>query len=686
MAVDKQIFFAAPKQPEEDFEESSTWNVINATTFNNVEEYVETLQSRARQLRLEATNLERALRESQSSQGKVQRSAGQTLHDRIFDQYSVAATPEAISQVLQQERWSVDQATLVLELLYEQRKQYSPNMPQASKPRVFQIGDTSNAAPVFNETQVVMVDQKVQALLAAADLMDNALAMDASATSGSRWSGRGLQTLKSKWSELQRTDEKELKRLTRTSLYRVLSARNESSSLQDYMRATLGLTSKSDNPKSLNMSRVMERVKMIPPWLPSPLLPYIAAANAIVSKEDVKLLKEKVLPGSGFFVTSSDSIPSAALFRGNIRVPMMADPRNFRNVSASVFEAIHLRLEMEEGLADRVQLFLLEDQSPGEKEAKAKPVLLVLSKKVEPDDRLLKQQSPLLRQAAVTLTLVTTFVYSVKCFALNPQFFNAIMQQNDARVLFCCLPTILGVLALQAIGEGVRWLVARRRKMKIGPPMPIPSTQVGTFGCATPLRSFPKNRSTMIEIAMASPITIFLLSSALIVVGTILTVRSSETALASFPFLPVAVLKSSFLVGAILTYLAPKVILMPLAQPIPMHPAFVIGFAGLVASSLNMLPIFRLDGGRACTAALGNRVGAIASVSSLMFLLSVSLSSETGLGMAWCVIIAIFRRNFEVPARDEITRVDDTRLGAWIAGLVGALLVLLPFPGGTSVL
>lgn len=108
----------------------------------------------------------------------------------------------------------------------------------------------------------------------------------------------------------------------------------------------------------------------------------------------------------------------------------------------------------------------------------------------------------------------------------------------------------------------------------------------------------------------------------------------------------------------------------------------------MLASALNLLPIFRLDGGRACSAALGYRLGALTSAWTLLSMLSIGLSSGSGSELAWTwgAFVVLFQRRTEIPARDEVTEVNDVRLGAWIASLVTAVSALMPFPGGPGYL
>jgi membrane-associated protease RseP (regulator of RpoE activity) len=167
--------------------------------------------------------------------------------------------------------------------------------------------------------------------------------------------------------------------------------------------------------------------------------------------------------------------------------------------------------------------------------------------------------------------------------------------------------------------------------------------------------------------------------------GSHRTLYATQDALRRFPFIPVAVFKSSFLVSSILTYMLPKAMILPQSQPIPIHPLFLIGFSGVFASALNLLPLFRLDGGRACTAVLGPRLGALTSIWTLLLLLSYAMSGS-GLSWAWGGLVLLFHRRTEIPARDEVTSVDDVRKGVWIVSILIAVITLAPFPGGPGMM
>jgi membrane-associated protease RseP (regulator of RpoE activity) len=125
-----------------------------------------------------------------------------------------------------------------------------------------------------------------------------------------------------------------------------------------------------------------------------------------------------------------------------------------------------------------------------------------------------------------------------------------------------------------------------------------------------------------------------MMSSLLLMIsGVISTVHSSATALAQFPVVPIVLLKSSFLVGSLLSALAPKIMLLPNPQPVPVHPLVLIGFTGLLANALNMLPVGHLDGGRAYGTIFGSRSAEVATVCTLFLLTLLTFSGSSSLAL-----------------------------------------------------
>ena len=141
------------------------------------------------------------------------------------------------------------------------------------------------------------------------------------------------------------------------------------------------------------------------------------------------------------------------------------------------------------------------------------------------------EQNTATKKTLSTLTTIfTLFVYSVSSFALNPTFFHAVIDNNDPSILSTCLPIAAGVTCLALLYQAVCTVTARRSGIQLGTHMPLPSFVLGTYGCVTPLRSFPKSRSDLFDLAVVPPLVTAAVSLILIVFGFTLTL-STQTPL-----------------------------------------------------------------------------------------------------------------------------------------------------------
>ena len=488
----------------------------------------------------------------------------------------------------------------------------------------------------------------------------------------------------------------------------------QSSTLEDFMRASLVPYSNTTNmvnqvggkkgPDNVNMTKFMMNVISLPLWVPSSMVGYIAASQSEISEEDARRIKSEVLLNSLFYCTSSKHMRLAAIYRGNclssqreVKDTSVKSANNRTLVATNdqlsqvVFEDVQRRLHSaEDGLSGRVQLFLMNDPEwrvGGDSRAgdAPKPIILAVPASVKPEQGGMRGVAgTVLAGLSVVSTLLCTFVYCASVYALNAKVFNAVMNEGDLSVLPRFIPIAIGVLALMALHEGAHILTAKRYGAKLGLPVPIPSIQLGCFGAITPLRSFPSSRTELMDIAASGPVATLMLSLVCVVAGIFMTIHSPMDALENMPVVPVALFKGSFLIGSLVSFLAPKIMLLPLAQPVPIHPLFLIGLSGLFASALNLLPIGRLDGGRICTAAFGRASAYIISILSLLLMAVVALSGGSSLFIFWGLLIVLFQRNAEIQLRDEVTEIDDVRFGGFTALLLLTVSILAPFPGGAG--
>ena len=287
---------------------------------------------------------------------------------------------------------------------------------------------------------------------------------------------------------------------------------------------------------------------------------------------------------------------------------------------------------------------------------------------------------------------------------------------DAASFVASALPIAAMVLGVQAAHELGHAVVAALRGVKASAPLLVPNGQLGTFGAITQIRSLLKTRADLFDFAAAGPTAGGALAAGLFFGGQALSVAGGDAAPAGdlLP-VPAALLNGSLLLGGVAkagtgvggqgeaggppvprcacsqlsdahstthppTHKPSQAALAGAAKgaggAVLVHPALVAGWAGLVATALNALPVGRLDGGRMMQAAFG---GTALAVSSFLTYAGLALGFlGSALALPFGLFVLICQREPEAPTQDGVTPPSSARqVGAAVAvGL--ALLILLP--------
>ena len=421
---------------------------------------VRELRARAQQLKAEALAEEAALGTARSSRRDRRLQECDGLVGRLFTSSTNTSSSKGIetsgsldanatqhvADMLRKEGWSPPQVVMVLERLQE--RQNGLLLMQQQQPAVISMDENSIRNNATEEWAVL--EGQILSLIQAAGTLDDEYAASAarakknnitddrtvashnSTIASSRWTGRVEAALKTRRKEMLRALEEDVKRKVAAAIFNSSNNNNNNA-------VTSGTTTSPDaimlDEIQENLQRIarkipviqgnggggggggggdnnnatggLGRVSSVPFWVPPSLLPFLAESRATIRKEDVALIQDRVLVGTRFFCTSSDSIPSAAIFRGNLRTPGEAttttttmgpkDKMRRSNHTAAVLEEIQLRLEAQ-GIAERVQLFLMDDPEwrPGARNDNQKlttplPVILAISKKVKPTENAMEK-------------------------------------------------------------------------------------------------------------------------------------------------------------------------------------------------------------------------------------------------------------------------------------------------------
>jgi membrane-associated protease RseP (regulator of RpoE activity) len=209
--------------------------------------------------------------------------------------------------------------------------------------------------------------------------------------------------------------------------------------------------------------------------------------------------------------------------------------------------------------------------------------------------------------------------------------------------------------------------------------LPVP-LNFGTFGAFIRIKSPIRSKQELFDIGIAGPIAGFVVLVPFLLWG----VAHSQPAplLLAAPGFDEAVTPSLYLPGRCLAMVLATWLFHGRLAPgtiLNLHPVALAAWLGLLATSINLLPLGQLDGGHVLYAATGRLQRRLA----LPIWIVLGLMGFLWLGwVLWCVISLVIGL-YHPPVWDETTPLDPLRRRlAWVALL---LLVLSFMPAGLNV-
>jgi hypothetical protein len=258
--------------------------------------------------------------------------------------------------------------------------------------------------------------------------------------------------------------------------------------------------------------------------------------------------------------------------------------------------------------------------------------------------------------------------------------------------------SLLSILLAHELGH---YLAGRLHKTSVTLPyfLPFPFSPFGTLGAFIQLKEPPKNKRILLDIGIAGPIAGLLVAIPVLLIGLSLSpverlplfIEEGQAFNLEGNSILYLLMKyivhgqwlpqpGSFMTVSPLSYWL-KYIFTGLPTPlggydVMLHPMAWAGWAGLLVTSLNLIPAGQLDGGHILFVLLGKRVRR---------LLPAILIGLTLLGMAWegwwlwVILIFVFGRVYAEPL-DQITPLGPKRKAVAIFGIILFILVFIPVP------
>ena len=297
-----------------------------------------------------------------------------------------------------------------------------------------------------------------------------------------------------------------------------------------------------------------------------------------------------------------------------------------------------------------------------------------------PADFLPPEPAPSPAQWALSLLLLsltfctTTFAglfYATGFFGLRN--LAGLMFPPGPRVLLTCVSFSFPLVAILTAHELGHYFACRHYGMKCTPPyfIPAPLPLTGTLGAFIKIKSHFRKRKAVFDIGIAGPLAGFLFSLPVLWIGISISRLT--------PKLPPRFTGLSFgeplifrLIGIAALGYAPE------RHDMIAHPMAMAGWVGLLATSLNLLPIWQLDGGHIAYAALGARWHKKLSFAAVAALIIVSLlgwPTPSYLLFSLMLLIIGWRLRFYHPA----PLVDEGPLGPGRTILAFVALLILIF-------
>lgn len=237
---------------------------------------------------------------------------------------------------------------------------------------------------------------------------------------------------------------------------------------------------------------------------------------------------------------------------------------------------------------------------------------------------------------------------------------------------------IMGILLAHEMGH---YLVARWRGVDQSLPYFIPFPSLfGTMGAVIFMRQMPRTRRHLFDVAIAGPLAGLVLALPLAVYGLTHSTPIDPTQVAGG--------SGTLWFGNSLLFIALEHVYSPAGDMVTLHPVAFAAWAGLLVTSLNLIPAGQLDGGHIMYAVFGRRVHRLVAifVIAAMFGLGLryayqidSVTTDGAIWLLWGAMLFFMGRRHP-PVQDEAEPLDTKRRVLAAVMLLVFVLTFIPLP------
>jgi len=194
---------------------------------------------------------------------------------------------------------------------------------------------------------------------------------------------------------------------------------------------------------------------------------------------------------------------------------------------------------------------------------------------------------------------------------LGTVFLSGYLQSPDIVGAVMFTGAIMAILGSHEMGHK---LLADKHAVEATYPYFIPGLPpIGTFGAVIQQKSLPPNKDALFDVGFAGPVTGFIVSVVVTLIGVQLSVLTSEVPPGA-QFIPVPLLFQFV------------VMLFPpsgTGNVIQLHPVAFAGWVGMIVTMLNLVPVGMFDGGHVARSLIGKKAHRILSYLGILLLIII---------------------------------------------------------------
>jgi membrane-associated protease RseP (regulator of RpoE activity) len=233
------------------------------------------------------------------------------------------------------------------------------------------------------------------------------------------------------------------------------------------------------------------------------------------------------------------------------------------------------------------------------------------------------------------------------------------------------LPYAISILLILGSHELGHYFAARHHKLAVTLPYFIPAPFVsflGTFGAFIQLREPMRNRKVLLDVGAAGPLVGLIFSIPILLIG-----------LATSPVEPPS--PGGVLEGNSFLYALSKTLVFGRFLPdgtvdVYLNQLAMAGWAGLLLTGINLIPLGQLDGGHILYSLIGNRARRLYYP---LVAIGILLAFRNQAWVLWVLLLLLFGRTYAAPL-DMITPLDRRRRWVGIIALIVFVVTFVPEP------